>query len=146
MYIVWETSKDNILRFLAISNFLNQQKGRGSLSVRKMNLRSHKTSVSIVTQAICTGNFNQFLKPILVKHYKCSILSHIPECKIFNIKVAKLRTGVGSAETSYLQNCSVKLFKEHFKVQICKGRLFEKNKIIFFSNFRQLISSSSSIS
>ena len=38
------------------------------------------------------------------------------------IKVAKLRTGVGSAETSYLQNCSVKLFKEHFKVQICKGR------------------------
>ena len=33
------------------------------------------------------------------------------------IKVAELRTGVGSAETSYLPNCSVKLFKEHFKVQ-----------------------------
>ena len=48
------------------------------------------------------------------------------------IKVAKLRTGVGSAKTSYLQNCSVKLFKEHFKVQIFKGRLFEKNKITFF--------------
>ena len=38
------------------------------------------------------------------------------------IKVAKLRTGVGSAKTSYLQNCSVKLFKEHFKVEIFKGR------------------------
>ena len=38
------------------------------------------------------------------------------------IKVAKLRTGVGSAEPSYLQNCSVKLFKGHFKVQIFKGR------------------------
>ena len=57
LYLVWETSSDNILRFLANSNFLNQQKGRGSLSVRKMNLRSHKTSVSIVTQAICTGIF-----------------------------------------------------------------------------------------
>ena len=55
LYLVWETSSDNILRFLANSNFLNQQKGRGSLSVRKMNLRSHETSVSIVTQAICTG-------------------------------------------------------------------------------------------
>ena len=57
LFIVWVTSSDNILRFLANSNFLNQQKGRGSLSVRKMNLRSHETSVSIVTQAICTGIF-----------------------------------------------------------------------------------------
>ena len=31
-----------------------------------------------------------------------------------------------------LQNCSVKLFKEHLKVQICKRGLFEKNKIFFF--------------
>ena len=28
-----------------------------------------------------------------------------------HIKVAKLRTGVGSAEMSHLQNCSVKIFK-----------------------------------
>ena len=82
----WETSSDNILRFLANSNFLNQQKGRGSLGVRKMNLRSHKTSVSIVTQAICTGICNQFLKPFSAKHFKRSILSNIPECKIFNWK------------------------------------------------------------
>ena len=86
LYIVSETSSDNILRFLANSIFLNQQKGRGSLSVRKMNLRSHETSVSIVTQAICTGNFNQFLKPFSAKHFKRSILSHIPEWKIFNQK------------------------------------------------------------
>ena len=57
LFIVWVTSSDNILRFRANSNFLNQQKGRGSLSVRKMNLRSHKTSVSIVAQATCTGMF-----------------------------------------------------------------------------------------
>ena len=81
-----ETSSDNILRFLANSNFLNQQKGPGSFSVRKMNLRSHETSVSIVTQAICTGIFNQFLKPFSAKHFKRLILSHIPECKIFNRK------------------------------------------------------------
>ena len=48
------------------------------------------------------------------------------------IKVAKFRNEVGSAETSYLQNCSVKLFKEHLKVQICKGRLLKNNKITFF--------------
>ena len=86
LFIVWVNSIDNILRFLANSNFLNQQKGRGSLSVRKMNLRSHETSVSIVFQAICTGIFNQFLKPFSAKHFKRSILSHIPECKLFNRK------------------------------------------------------------
>ena len=52
---------DQELKHITISSqlifFLNQQKGRGSLSVRKMNLRSIKTSVSIVTQVICTGNF-----------------------------------------------------------------------------------------
>ena len=57
LYLVWEITSDNILRFLANSNFLNQQKGRGSLSVREMNLRSQETSVSIVTQVICTGIF-----------------------------------------------------------------------------------------
>ena len=90
LFILWVTSSDNILRFLANSNFLNQQKGRGSLSVRKMNLRSHETSVSIVTQAICTGIFNQFLKPFSAKHFKRSILSHMPECKIFNRKKVAL--------------------------------------------------------
>ena len=73
-------------------------------------------------------------------------MKHYAPNRCLHIKVAKLRTGVGSAEMSYLQNCSVKLFKEHFKVQICKGRLFEKNQITFFSNFHQLISLSSSIS
>ena len=48
------------------------------------------------------------------------------------IKVAKLRTGVGSVETSYLQNCSVKLFKEHFKDQNCKGRC--NNFFLIFTN------------
>ena len=73
-------------------------------------------------------------------------MKHYAPNRCLYIKVAKLRTGEGSTETSYLQNCSVKLFKEHFKVQICKGRLFEKKTKNFFSNFHQLISSSSSIS
>ena len=59
-------------------------------------------------------------------------MKHYAPNRCLYIKVAKLRTEVGSAETSYLQNGSVKLFKEHLKVQICKGRLFEKNKISFF--------------
>ena len=54
-------------------------------------------------------------------------MKHYAPNRCLNIKVAKLRTGVGSAETSYLQNCSVKLFKEH-----SKSRLFEKNTITFF--------------
>ena len=62
-------------------------------------------------------------------------MKHYAPNRCLYIKVAKLRTGVGSTETSYLQNCSVKLFKEHFKVQICKGRLFQKNKITFFLIF-----------
>ena len=49
-------------------------------------------------------------------------MKHYAPNRCLYIKVAILRTGVGSAETSYLQTCSVKLFKEHFKVQICKGR------------------------
>ena len=81
-YIVWETSSNNILRFLANSNFLNQQKGRGSLSVRRMNLRSHETSVSIVTQAIAQGIFNQFLMPFSAKHFKRSIYPIILNVKL----------------------------------------------------------------
>ena len=84
---------DQQLQHITISSqlkLLNQQKGRGSLSVRKMNLRSHETSVSIVTEAICTGFFNKFLKPFSAKHFKRSILSHIPECKIFNRKKVAL--------------------------------------------------------
>ena len=39
-------------------------------------------------------------------------MKHYAPNRCLYIKVAKLRTGVGSAETSYQQNCSVKLFKE----------------------------------
>ena len=59
-------------------------------------------------------------------------MKHYAPNRCLYIKVAKLRTVVGSAETSYLQNYSVKLFKEHFKVQICKGGLYEKFSPINF--------------
>ena len=71
----------------------------------------------------------------LQKELDLMFMKHYAPNRCLYIKVAKLRTGVGSTETSYLQNCSVKLFKEHFKVQICKGRLFQKNKITFFLIF-----------
>ena len=35
-------------------------------------------------------------------------MKHYAPNRCLYIKVAKLRTGVGSAKTSYLQNCSVK--------------------------------------
>ena len=53
---------------------------------------------------------NRELDLMFMKHYAPN--------RCLYIKVAKLRTGVGSAKTSSLQNCSVKLFKEYFKVQI----------------------------
>ena len=68
----------------------------------------------------------------ICKKLELMFMKHYAPNRCLYIKVAKLRTGVGSAEMSYLQNCSVKLFKEHFKVQICKGRLFEKNNNFFF--------------
>ena len=52
------------------------------------------------------GNNTFQLDLMFMKHYAPN--------RCLYIKVAKLRTGVGSAETSYLQNCSVKIFKEHF--------------------------------
>ena len=59
-------------------------------------------------------------------------MKHYAPKRCLYIKVAKLRTGVGSAKTSYLQNGSVKLFKEHFKVQIFKGDNSKKIKLTFF--------------
>ena len=53
---------------------------------------------------------------LLQKELDLMFMKHYAPNRCLYIKVAKLRTGVGSTETSYLQNCSVKLFKEHFKV------------------------------
>ena len=37
-------------------------------------------------------------------------MKHYAPNRCFYIKVAKLRTGVGSAEMSHLQNCSLKIY------------------------------------
>ena len=54
----------------------------------------------------CTsGKLNEFhmkLELMFMKHYAPNRCLHI--------KVAKLRTGVGSAEMSHLQNCSLKIY------------------------------------
>ena len=75
-----------------------------------------------------------FLQFLFIFYGKLDLIfmKHYAPNRCLYIKVAKLRTGVGSAETLYLQNCSVNLFKEHCKVQICKARLFKNNKIFFF--------------
>ena len=39
-------------------------------------------------------------------------MKHYAPNRCLYIKVAKLRTGVGSAEMSHLQNCSLKIYKE----------------------------------
>ena len=62
--------------------------------------------------------FNKKKKKTSIK-LDLMFMKHYAPNRCLYIKVAKFRTGVGSAETSYLQNFSVKLFKEHFKVQIC---------------------------
>ena len=59
---------------------------------------------------------------LVIQKLDLMFMKHYAPNRCLYIKMAKLRTGVGSAKTSYLQNCSVKLFKEHFKVQIFKGR------------------------
>ena len=79
-----------------------------------------------------------FTGTLSIKKLDLMFMKHYAPNRCLYIKVAKLRTGVGSTGTSYLQNCSVKLFKEHFKVQICKGRLFQNNKITFFLIFTNL--------
>ena len=50
-------------------------------------------------------------------------------------KGGQIKNWSGDSRDVIPTNCSVKLFKEQFKVQICKGRLFEKNKITFFLIF-----------
>ena len=75
---------------------------------------SHNTILDCFGHAYLCDSHTSQLDLMFMKHYAPN--------RCLYIKVAKLRTGVGSAKTSYLQNYSVKLFKEHFKVQIFKER------------------------
>ena len=65
-------------------------------------------------------------------------MKHYAPNRCLYLKVAKLRTGMGSAEMSHLQNCSDKIFKEHFrylKIYTKKKKIKKdkKNKLnIFF--------------
>ena len=57
-------------------------------------------------------------------------MKHYAPNRCLYIKVAILRTGVGSAEMSYLQNCSVKIFKEHCKYFTQKKKKYNNYKKI----------------
>ena len=119
-----------------------------SLHVALANFSVICTTYLFLYNSVCIFLTFECDKTIAKNNKKLDLMfmKHYAPNRCLYIKVAKLRTGVGSAETSYLQNCSVKLCKEHLKVQICKGRLFENNIITFFLDFHQLIYSSSSIS
>ena len=82
--------------------------------VRTTRRRKYRCGVSIIKLIFVKQKKKKKLDLMFMKHYAPN--------RCLYIKVAKLRTGVGSAKTLYLQNCSVKLFKEHFKVQIFRGR------------------------
>ena len=64
------------------------------------------------------GRTNVKLDLMFMKHYAPN--------RCLYIKVAKLRTGVGSAETSYLQNCSVNSSKSTSKSKSAMGDYLEK--------------------
>ena len=66
-------------------------------SMETLNCHSNESSWTL--------KINHLLELMFMKHYAPN--------RCLYIKVAILRTGVGSAEMSHLQNCSVKIFKEH---------------------------------
>ena len=90
-----------------------------------MSIRKHvsRNNAHYPLAVLVLNVLNIFLKRKreIRKTYLMFLKYYAPN-RCLNIKVAKLRNGVGSAEASYLRNCSVKLFREHFKVQFCKGR------------------------
>ena len=62
------------------------------------------------------SNLLAFVKTLLLqiarykKELELMFMKHYAPNRCLYIKVAKLRTGVGSAEMSHLQNCSLKIY------------------------------------
>ena len=54
--------------------------------------------------------FDFLLKPEIINELELMFMKHYAPNRCLYIKVAKLRTGVGSAEMSHLQNCSLKIY------------------------------------
>ena len=52
------------IRFMANWNLINRQKGRIIPNVRKMNLASNESLISIEIGAICTGNLNLLFEAV----------------------------------------------------------------------------------
>ena len=61
---MWKTSGYDGIRFIANRNLINRQKGRRIPNVRKMNLASNESLISIETGAICTGNLNALFEAV----------------------------------------------------------------------------------
>ena len=64
MYLIWKTSGYNGIRFITNWKLINRQKGRGIPNVRKMNLASNESLISIETGAVCTGNLKSLFEAI----------------------------------------------------------------------------------
>ena len=61
---IWKTNGDNGIRFLANRNLIKPQKGRRILNVRKMNLTSNESLVSIKSEVICTECLKSLLESV----------------------------------------------------------------------------------
>ena len=62
--LIWKTIGYNGIRFLANWNLINRQKGRRIPNVRKMNIASNESLISIETGAICTGNLKSLFEAV----------------------------------------------------------------------------------
>ena len=69
-----------------------------------------------IASTSCTrSNVGKTYKKNQFKKLELMFMKHYAPNRYLYIKVAKLRTGVGSAEMSHLQNCSLKIYLKYLK-------------------------------
>ena len=102
-------------------------KSIGSIATKK-KCKHHFFRYSRVANSVVSGQMRltfKLMQPLTCVHITCKyqkdqfknnrelelmFMKHYTPNRCLYIKVAKLRTGVGSAEMSHLQNCSLKIY------------------------------------
>ena len=77
----------------------------------------------------------QCTKRCTILRLELMFMKHYAPNRCLNIKVAKLRTGMGSAEMSHLQNCSLKIYLKRAlggRVWGVRMDVNEELKFVFF--------------
>ena len=77
-----------------------------------MNIYGYANKLILLDKYWVRMDVNQELKFFvkIEKKLELMFMKHYAPNRCLYIKVAKLRTGVGSAEMSHLQNCSLKIY------------------------------------